>query len=50
MPIYEYKCPECGRVFEVTRPFAVTSPPECPTCGCQKTNKQISVPAKGIVK
>ncbi len=34
MPIFEYRCPCCGRVFEkpVQRPGKAAAP-ECPRCG-----------------
>jgi putative FmdB family regulatory protein len=31
MPIYEYKCPECG-VFEVTQRITADPLEDCPTC------------------
>ena len=31
MPIYEYKCPECG-VFEVTQRITEDALEDCPTC------------------
>ena len=33
MPIYEYKCPSCGDVFEQMRPMSqATNPAQCPSC------------------
>ena len=33
MPIYEYKCPSCGDVFEQMRPMSqATNPAACPSC------------------
>lgn len=33
MPIYEYKCPSCGDVFEQRRPMSqATEPAACPSC------------------
>jgi putative FmdB family regulatory protein len=33
MPIYEYKCPACGDVFEQMRPMSqATNPAPCPSC------------------
>lgn len=33
MPIYEYKCPSCGDVFEQRRPMSqATDPAPCPSC------------------
>jgi len=40
MPIYEYKCDDCGTKFEkLVRAAAVESGVECPSCG-QKHLKQ----------
>jgi putative FmdB family regulatory protein len=32
MPVYDYRCIDCGERFEVTRPMASTSKEECPSC------------------
>lgn len=32
MPAYDYKCPACNDVFEVTRAFGDTSVVCCPSC------------------
>jgi putative FmdB family regulatory protein len=33
MPIYEYKCPQCGETFELRRPMSqATDPAQCPAC------------------
>ena len=43
MPIYEYRCSECGEKFEkLVRFSASTSEVECPKCGSQKADKLIS--------
>lgn len=42
MPIYEYRCPECGAEFEKMQ--KVDDPaPECPECGVDKAEKKISL-------
>lgn len=34
MPIYEYRCSECGKDFELMRPFSkADEPAPCPDCG-----------------
>jgi putative FmdB family regulatory protein len=33
MPLYEYECPACGRVFEELRRVGDESPATCPECG-----------------
>lgn len=41
MPIYEYACRDCGREFEaLVRSDTV---PQCPQCGSQTLDKQLSV-------
>jgi putative FmdB family regulatory protein len=44
MPIYEYRCSECGEKFEkLVRLSTSTSEIECPKCGGRKVEKLISV-------
>jgi putative FmdB family regulatory protein len=45
MPIYDFKCQECGKVSE----FLLSSPsdgkkPACPGCGSQNLERLISAP------
>ena len=43
MPIYEYRCKECGEKFEKLVRFSTsTSEIECPKCGGRKVEKLIS--------
>jgi putative FmdB family regulatory protein len=44
MPIYEYRCKDCGTRFEklVRRPSAV-SEIECPSCGQKDLKQELSV-------
>ena len=43
MPIYEYRCQECGEKFEkLVRFDTSTSEIECPKCGGRKVEKLIS--------
>jgi putative FmdB family regulatory protein len=36
MPLYEYYCEKCDKVFEALRPVAQSdSPAPCPDCGAQ---------------
>ncbi len=42
MPIYEYRCPNCGNEFELMHPFSkADEPTPCPKCG-QNAEKLIS--------
>ncbi|HLH42846.1 MAG TPA: zinc ribbon domain-containing protein [Bryobacteraceae bacterium] len=42
MPIFEYLCEECGRMFEklVLRPGS--EPVACPVCGASRLTQQVS--------
>lgn len=43
MPIYEYRCNECGERFEVRQPLGADgSGLKCPTCRADKPQKMIS--------
>jgi len=45
MPTYDYKCRECGKVFEVFRRFSeLDEQVNCPNCGSEKTEMIFSVP------
>lgn len=35
MPIYEYRCPGCGRRFSLLVRQPAAAPPSCPACGSQ---------------
>jgi putative FmdB family regulatory protein len=44
MPLYEYRCPECGVKFEkIVARYSAPVPP-CPSCGRNRAEKLISVP------
>lgn len=45
MPRYDYKCPDCGNVFEQQHSIKFEGDIECPKCGYGKCEKQIS---KGV--
>ncbi len=40
MPIYEYRCPECGDEFEEL--VFGDDAPLCPKCGCDHTRRLLS--------
>jgi len=41
MPIYEYVCDDCGHGFETL--VRSTDAPNCPQCGSNRLDKQLSV-------
>ena len=50
MPIYEYRCDECGRITEVFhKTFESNERIACPHCGSEKLKKLISAPARVIM-
>ena len=45
MPTYDYKCKECGTVFEVFRRFSdYDKETKCPNCGSDRAKRIFSVP------
>jgi putative FmdB family regulatory protein len=45
MPTYDYKCKECGNVFEVFRHFPeLTKEVKCHNCGTEKTERVFAIP------
>jgi putative FmdB family regulatory protein len=42
MPIFEYKCEDCGEKFEKLMRRAGDDPPPCPGCDSSKVNQQLS--------
>ncbi len=42
MPIYEYKCPDCGADFEEIVSVNAQKNPPCPSCRSEKTEKKMS--------
>lgn len=43
LPLYEYKCPRCGR-FEILQKYSDPSLMACPTCG-KEVHRLLSAPA-----
>jgi putative FmdB family regulatory protein len=43
MPIYEFLCPDCNRIYSfLQRGAAARTGPECPRCGAGNLQKQVS--------
>lgn len=43
MPIYEYACPKCRRIFNfLSKRIQPDRVPPCPKCGCAKMSKEVS--------
>jgi putative FmdB family regulatory protein len=45
MPLYEYKCENCGEQFEVIQKFSDPLVEKCPKCGRGPVHKLLSSPA-----
>ena len=45
MPIYEYRCSDCGYQKEVLRKMSDAPLTTCPECGKQTFSKQLSAPS-----
>ena len=45
MPLYEYRCDNCGRTFELIQKFSDPPAEHCPTCGGGPVHKLLSSPA-----
>jgi putative FmdB family regulatory protein len=44
MPIYEYRCKQCGNKFDkLVKLSTKTSEIECPKCGAHKADKSVSL-------
>jgi putative FmdB family regulatory protein len=49
MPIYEYRCEECGEGFELfVRSPSRQAEPMCPKCGSRKVVKSVSLFGVGV--
>jgi putative FmdB family regulatory protein len=50
MPIYEYRCQNCGKVVEVLqRSFKQNEPLVCPDCGSTEMKRMISPPGSIVM-
>ena len=42
MPLYEFRCADCGQIFDRLQPFDAESP-ACGACGSAEVNRLISL-------
>ncbi|MCL4322009.1 MAG: zinc ribbon domain-containing protein [Deltaproteobacteria bacterium] len=43
MPIYEYRCQKCGKIFEIYQRLSEKGEDiKCPVCGAEKPVKRVS--------
>jgi putative FmdB family regulatory protein len=48
MPIYDYRCDDCGTTYDVLHKVReVVEDVSCPSCGSQRHTRLISAPAIG---
>jgi putative FmdB family regulatory protein len=45
MPIYEYRCPDCGHQFEEWQKMSEPPVTQCPECSKDNVSKLLSAPA-----
>jgi putative FmdB family regulatory protein len=45
MPIYEYRCNDCGKIAEFQMKISDPHPQDCPACGHAALRKIMSLPA-----
>ena len=45
MPIYEYRCQQCGHDFEEMQKFSDPPVERCPECGSLEAQRKVSVSA-----
>jgi putative FmdB family regulatory protein len=50
MPLYDYKCIPCNRVFEVKKSVNDPDPRECPTCKCGPVERYHGSDTTGLVQ
>ena len=49
MPLYEYKCEDCGKISEVLhKKVNPQEKPVCPSCGSKRLAKLISIPSVSV--
>jgi putative FmdB family regulatory protein len=50
MPLYDYKCVACEKVFEVKRSINDPDPTECPDCKCGPIERYHGSDSGGLVQ
>jgi len=46
MPVYEYRCKECGKIYDVFHKVReIADDVECPGCGSRKYERLIAAPS-----
>lgn len=58
MPLYDYRCPGCGNIWEVSKKISEPHPSECPSCKCgpveryhaSDSNQLVQYKGKGWMK
>ena len=50
MPIYEYKCEDCGKAVEILQKGRNSEPVECPECGSKNLKRLLSRPGAILMK
>ena len=48
MPIYEYRCPQCGEKFEKLVRFGGDAQVRCPRCDSESPQRMISLVAQSV--
>ena len=43
MPLYDYRCGDCGHAFEASRPVKERDQAECPKCRSEKVERVFQV-------
>ncbi len=44
MPLFDFQCQKCSRVFEKAIPFGSKTKPSCPHCRSKSVEKMLSMP------
>jgi len=50
MPLYDYKCVPCGKIFEVKKSVNELDPKECPDCKCGPVERYHGNDTGGLVQ